>query len=43
MGDVDYCKFKKRNLSENLNVIENPSITTSKEEGENITRSGSIN
>jgi len=36
MGDDDYCKFKKRNLSENLNVIENPSITTSKDEGENI-------
>ena len=36
MGDDDYYKFKKRNLSENLNVIENPSITTSKDEGENI-------
>ena len=36
MGDDDYYKFKKRNLSENSNVIENPSITTSKEEGENI-------
>ena len=36
MGDDVYYKFKKRNLSENLNVIENPSITTSKDEGENI-------
>ena len=36
MGSDAYYKFKKRNLSENLNVIENPSITTSKDEGENM-------
>tara|TARA_A100001388_G_scaffold132003_1_gene97736 strand:- start:2231 stop:2830 length:600 start_codon:yes stop_codon:yes gene_type:complete len=36
MGDDDYRKFKKKNLSDNLNVFENPSITTFKGESENI-------
>ncbi|MBO8234223.1 hypothetical protein HA151_06800 [Prochlorococcus marinus XMU1419] len=36
MGDDGYDNFKKKNLSDNLNVLENPPITSSKVESENI-------
>ena len=36
MGDDGYDNFKKKNLSDNLNVLENPSTTSSKVESENI-------